>query len=157
MQAIRAVALALSLAVCSWGAASAADDLVTKPSAHSAKDTIDRLQGELKKRDIAVFTLIDHQAAAKDAGLTMPAATVVVFGNPKVGTPAMVKRPLMAIDLPLKALVWEDSEGNVFITYNSADYVFGKMFSRHGLPDNPKARGAIGKMMDTVTSAAAAK
>lgn len=157
MQVFRVVALALSLAVVSLGAAHAADSLLTKPSAHPAKATVERLQSELKKRGLVVFTLIDHQAAAKDAGLTMPAATVVVFGNPKAGTPAFLKKPTLAIDLPLKALVWEDADGKVFITYNSADYVFGDVFSRHGLPNNPKMQDATAKMLDAVSGAAAAK
>jgi uncharacterized protein (DUF302 family) len=157
MQVLRVVTLVLSLAMMSFGAARAADGLLTKPSAHPAKATIDRLQDELKKRGLVVFTLIDHQAAAKAAGLTMPMATVVVFGNPKAGTPAFLKKPTLAIDLPLKALVWEDAAGKVFITYNSAEYVFGDVFSRHGLPDNPKVKDATAKMLDTVTSAAAAK
>jgi uncharacterized protein (DUF302 family) len=157
MQILRIAALALMAAILSFGAARAADGLVTKPSAHPATVTIDRLQAELKKRGLVVFTLIDHQAAAKAAGLTMPAATVVVFGNPKAGTPAFLKKPTLAIDLPLKALVWEDANGKVFITYNSADYVFGDVFSRHGLPNNPKMQDATAKMLDTVATAAAAQ
>jgi len=157
MRAFRIAAMTVALAIMAFGGARAADGLLTKPSAHPAKATTDRLQAELKKRGLVVFTLIDHQAAAKNAGLTMPPATVVVFGNPKAGTPAFLKKPTLAIDLPLKALVWEDANGKVFITYNSADYVFGPVFSRHGLPNNPKVQAATAKMLDAVTSAAAAK
>jgi Domain of unknown function DUF302 len=71
-------------------------------------------------------------AAAKKFGLEMRPRTVIVFGNPKLGTPAMVKTPLLAIDVPPKALVWEDDQGKVWLSYNSSDYLYNTIYPRHG-------------------------
>src|SRR6266849_8057175 len=103
--------LALSLAICTGPAtALAADDgLITKPSKYSVQETVARFEAAVKEREAAgftVFTEIDHAAAAKKFGLEMRPRTVIVFGNPKLGTPVMVKTPTLAIDVPPKALVW---------------------------------------------------
>src|SRR5437763_13350714 len=79
-----------------------------------------------------VFSEIDHAAAAKKFGLDMRPRIVIVFGNPKLGTPSMVKTPLLASDVPPKALVWEDDEGKVWLSYNSADYLYKTIYPRHG-------------------------
>ena len=76
-----------------------------------------------------MFTVIDHQKAAQQHSLEMPAASVIIFGNPKVGTPMMVQSPTLAIDLPSKVLVWEDSQGNVYASMNTAAW----MAQRHHL------------------------
>ena len=97
----------------------------TKPSNYSVKDTISRFEAAVKSREGAgfiVFTEIDHAAAGKKFGIEMRPRTVVMFGNPKLGTPVMTKTPLLAIDNPPKALVWEDDQGKVWLSYNSADY-----------------------------------
>jgi len=107
--------------------------LKTLPSDHGVAQTIDRLEAAIGAKGMKVFTKIDHQAAAKEAGLSMPAATVVIFGAPKGGTPNFLKQPTLAIDLPLRALVWQNQGGDVFLTYNSGSYVFGTIFGRHGL------------------------
>ncbi|MPZ36628.1 MAG: DUF302 domain-containing protein [Rhizobiales bacterium] len=126
-------------------AALAADaGLVTKPSRYSADETIARFEAAVKGKAGAgfkVFTRIDHAAAAKEAGLAMRPRTVIVFGNPKLGTPVMIKTPLLAIDVPPKALVWEDDQGKVWLSYNSADYLYRTIYPRHGLSDvtPPKA------------------
>jgi len=96
------------------------DGLNTKSSQYSTKETVERFEAAIKAREAAgfiVFTAIDHAAAAKKFGLDMRPRTVVVFGNPKLGTPAMVKTPLLAIDVPPKALVWEDDQGKVWLSY----------------------------------------
>src|SRR5712672_2436977 len=131
-----------SLAICaSATTAGAADDgLITKPSNHSVKETVTRFEDAVKQREAAgfvVFTEIDHAAAAKKFGLEMRPRTVIVFGNPKLGTPVMKKTPLLAIDVPPKALVWQDDEGKVWLTYNSAEYLNSTIYPRHGLPDTP--------------------
>ena len=125
---------ALGLAL-SAGQASAqpATGLKTLESAHSPQATITKLETIIQARGMKIFTRIDHAAAAKDAGLAMPASTVVVFGNPKGGTPNFLKSPTLAIDLPLKALVWQDQAGKTFVSWNSGEYVFGSIFPRHGL------------------------
>jgi len=121
--------LALSLAISAGPAtAHAADDgAITKPSKYSVNETVARFEAAVKQKEAAgfmVFTEIDHAAAARKFGFDMRPRTLILFGNPKVGTPAVVKTPLLAIDLPPKALVWEDDQGKVWLSYNSADYLF---------------------------------
>jgi uncharacterized protein (DUF302 family) len=114
--------LAASLVMCATGTYAADGGLITKPSKYSAKETVARFEAAVKQREAAgfiVFTEIDHADAAKKFGLNLRPRTVIIFGNPKGGTPAMVKTPLLAIDLPPKALVWEDDEGKVWLSYNS--------------------------------------
>ena len=127
--------LALSLAIYTGAAtAHAADDgLITKPSRYSVTETVTRFEAAVKQKEtvgFTVFTEIDHAAAAKKFGIDMRPRTVIVFGNPKLGTPAMVKTPLLAIDVPPKALVWEDDQGKVWLSYNSSDYVYNTIYPR---------------------------
>jgi uncharacterized protein (DUF302 family) len=111
----------------------AVDGLITKQSAFSVDATIEKFETAAKKRGFIVFARLDHAAAAASVGLKMPQSTVVVFGNPRLGTPIFIKTPTVAIDLPLKAMVWEDSTGKVFLSYNSAEFVLGPVYSRHGI------------------------
>ena len=111
----------------------AVDGLITKPSAHSADATIERFEAAVKKRGFMVFARLDHAAAAESVGLKMPRATVIVFGNPRLGTPVFIKTPTVAIDLPPKAMVWEDSNGKVFLSYNSSEFLYGAIYVRHGV------------------------
>jgi uncharacterized protein (DUF302 family) len=131
--------IALLMLIASATALLAADaGLITKPSRYSADETIARFEAAVKAKSAAgfkVFTRIDHAAAAEEAGLKMRPRTVIVFGNPKAGTPVMVKTPSLAIDVPPKALVWQDDEGKVWLSYNSADYLYGTIYPRHGLKD----------------------
>ena len=135
-------------------AAQAADDgLITKPSRYSVKETIARFEAAVKEREAAgftVFTEIDHAAAAKKFGLDMRPRTVVVFGNPKLGTPVMVKTPLLAIDVPPKALVWEDDQGKVWLSYNSADYLYKTIYPRHGA-EAPPMTAPFAKALDEIS------
>lgn len=110
----------------------AVDGLVTKASPHSVDATIDKFEAAVKKRGFMVFTRLDHAAAAESVGLKMPRATVIVFGNPRLGTPVFIKTPTVAIDLPLKSMVWEDASGKVFLSYNSAEYLNNTLYVRHG-------------------------
>lgn len=98
-------------------------------SQHSVEVTIDRLQGLLKQRGIPVFAHIDFSGDAARAGLQMRAEQLLIFGNPKAGTPLMVSAPTAGLDLPLKALVWEDEDGSSWIAYNDPQYIV----RRHGL------------------------
>ena len=95
--------------------------LISKPSSHSVPETIQRLS-LLKSKGVAIFALIDHSGEAEKAGLKMCPTQLLIFGNPKSGTPLMVAAPTLAIDLPLKALAWEDSDRKVWLNYNSPDY-----------------------------------
>jgi len=139
-------------------AAYAADDgLITKPSRYSVKETVSRFETAVKEREAAgfmVFTEIDHAAAAKKFGLDMRPRTVIVFGNPKLGTPSMVKMPKLAIDVPPKALVWEDDQGKVWLSYNSADYLSKTIYPRHGAEASPPPAAfvkALDEMSDYAT------
>jgi uncharacterized protein (DUF302 family) len=132
------------------------DGIITKSSNHSVKDTISRLVAAVKSREGAgftVFTEIDHAAAGKKFGLEMRPRTVVVFGNPKLGTPVMAKTPLLAIDNPPKALVWEDDQGKVWLSYNSADYLYKTIYPRHGLATPPNY-AAFAQVLSDITDEA---
>ena len=151
--------LVASIAACTTTvAAYAADDgLITKPSRYSVKETVSRFEAAVKEREAAgfmVFTEIDHAAAAKKFGLDMRPRTVIVFGNPKLGTPSMVKTPKLAIDVPPKALVWEDDQGKVWLSYNSTDYLSNTIYPRHGFEASPPAPAfvkALDEMSDYAT------
>ena len=148
------IALVATICLVSTTSVSAVDGLITKPSAHSAAETLDRLEAALKERGFMIFTRLDHAAAADSMGLKMPKSTVLVFGNPRLGTPVFVKHPTLAIDLPLKALVWEDANGKVSLSYNSAQYVLGTIYGRHGAPATPDAVARIEGALTAVTDAA---
>ena len=93
------------------------------------------------------------EAAARKFGFDMRPRTLILFGNPKVGTPAVIKTPLLAIDLPPKALVWEDDQGKVWLSYNSADYLFNTIYKRHGAGAAP-ATAPIAKLLDEMSDQA---
>ncbi|MBV8210871.1 MAG: DUF302 domain-containing protein [Burkholderiaceae bacterium] len=97
--------------------------IVRIPSVHSVAETLDRLERLLKERGVIVFARIDFSADAVRAGLAMRAEQMLVFGNPKAGTPLMQAAPASGIDLPLKALAWEDAEGKTWLAYNAPEYV----------------------------------
>ena len=150
--------LALSLAICMGPAAAhAADDgLITKPSKYSVEETVARFEAAVKQREAAgfmVFTEIDHAAAAKKFGLDMRPRMVIVFGNPKLGTPTMVKTPLLAIDVPPKALVWEDDQGKVWLSYNSSDYLYNTIYPRHNAAV-PPTTAPFAKLLDEMSDQA---
>src|SRR6202022_1521911 len=109
----------------------AAKGIVERVSNHSVDETVDRLMGMMKSRGLTLFALIDHSGEAEKAGMKMPPTRLLIFGSPKAGTPLMLASPSIAIDLPLKILVWEDAGGKVWISYNSPEY----LRERHGLPD----------------------
>ncbi len=116
-------------------AAPAADGLVTLASPYPVAETLDRLESILHARGATVFARINHAAAAAAAGLTMRPTQVLVFGNPKIGTPVMQAAPTIAIDLPFKALAWKDEAGKVWLAYNSAEY----LARRHGVGESTVA------------------
>jgi len=104
--------------------------LVSIPSNHSVDETVEKMNGMLQAKGIALFAVVDHSGEAKKAGLKMPPTKLLIFGNPKAGTPIMLAVPSSAIDLPLKILIWEDAEGKVRVTYNSPAY----LQQRHSFP-----------------------
>ncbi len=107
--------------------------IITKPSNHSVDEIVEKLKGILVAKGITLFALVDHGGEAAKAGLTMPPTKLLIFGNPKGGTPLMLASPSIAIDLPLKILVAEDANGQVWVSYNSPAY----LQQRHNLPQEP--------------------
>jgi uncharacterized protein (DUF302 family) len=104
----------------------------TLESAHSFPETVAKLKSALESHGIKIFAVIDQQAEAHAAGLEMPPLTLILFGNPKAGTLLMVARPESGLDLPLKAMVWADAAGKIFVSVNAASYVI----VRHNLPES---------------------
>jgi uncharacterized protein (DUF302 family) len=105
--------------------------IVKIPSHHSVDETVDKLKTILKSKGVTLFALVDHSGEAEKVGMKMPPTKLLIFGNPKGGTPLMLAAPSVAIDLPLKILVAEDAKGKVWISYNSPEY----LKERHGLPE----------------------
>jgi uncharacterized protein (DUF302 family) len=104
--------------------------IVDKPSNHTVEQTVDRLKNILQSKGVMLFAVIDHSGEAEKVGMKMSPTKLLIFGNPKAGTPLMLAAPSIAIDLPLKILVWEDAQGRVWVSYNSPAY----LQERHDLP-----------------------
>lgn len=101
-------------------------------SPYSVPETLKRLESILQAKGVNVFALVDHSGEAAKVGLKMHPTQLIIFGSPKAGTPLMVASPTLAIDLPLKALAWEDADGKVWISYNTPEY----LKQRHNIPDD---------------------
>jgi len=108
-------------------------------SRHSVNETVANLEGLLKAKNVKLFAVVDHSGEAAKAGFPMNPTKLLIFGNPKAGTPLMLAAPSIAIDLPLKILVWEDGQGKVWVSYNSPQY----LKERHGLPSELLANIAV--------------
>ena len=150
---ITEVAIVAALAMYSV-TASANDGLVTKPSKYSVKETIDNFEAAINAQAAGgwvVFDRIDHAAAAKNAGLDIRPRTVVIFGNPKAGTFAMTKSATLAIDLPMKALVWQDDQDRVWLTYNTSEYNAKYVLPRHGLAASDDASQDLETFLSRIT------
>jgi len=153
------IGLAFSFTMFTFAITASASDngLITERSRYSVRETVARFEAAVKAKEslgFMVFTEIDHAAAAKKFGLEMRPRTVIVFGNPKFGTPVMVETPTLAIDVPPKALVWEDDQGKVWLTYNSAEYLGKVIYARHGLADpsnTPKLAAGLKAFADYAT------
>jgi uncharacterized protein (DUF302 family) len=101
------------------------------PSNHSVDQTVEKLKGILQAKGVTLFALVDHSGEAEKAGLKMPTTKLLIFGNPKSGTPVMLAAPSSALDLPLKILVWEDGQGKTWLSFNSIAW----LQERHGIPN----------------------
>jgi uncharacterized protein (DUF302 family) len=147
---IAAVVTAVSLAAAPQASA-APDGMIVKSSAHSVSATLDKLEAVLKKNGIRVFARVDHAAGAESVGLDLPATQVLIFGNPKLGTPLMQASRSVAIDLPMKALAYADGDGGVHLAYNDPAY----FAERHGISGQDavidKMTGALDKLTDAAT------
>ena len=110
-------------------------------------ETVKRLDSVLQSRGLTVFARVDHSGEAEKVGMKMHPTQLIIFGSPKGGTPLMVASPTLAIDLPLKALVWEDAGGKVWVSYNSTEY----LRQRHNIPDElVKNIAVIGPLLQSV-------
>jgi uncharacterized protein (DUF302 family)/uncharacterized membrane protein YidH (DUF202 family) len=125
--------------------AAADNGIVTIPSNHSVDETVAKLKGILQAKGVTLFALVDHSGEAERVGMKMRPTKLLIFGNPKGGTPLMVAAPGVAIDLPLKILVSEDAQGKVWISYNSATY----LQQRHGFPQELLANIAVVETLAT--------
>ena len=124
--------------------------IVKKESSFSAGETIDRLENILKSKGLTIFTRVNHAAGAKNVGIDMTDSELIIFGNPKLGTPLMLENPQMGLDLPLKALAYTDASGQTYLTYTAP----ATLQDRHDISENT---GIIAKMtgaLDAMTSAA---
>ena len=121
--------------------------MVHLSSAYSFSETILRLESVLKAKGLAIFCRIDHSGEAEKTGLAMNPTQLLIFGSPKAGTPLMVASPTLAIDLPLKALIWEDAGGKVWVSHNSPEY----LKERHHIPEElVKNIAGIGPLLESV-------
>jgi len=107
-----------------------AQGFLSQRSQHSVDETVNRLKSILEAKGVMLFALVDHSGEAKKAGMDMRPTKLLIFGNPAAGTPLMIAAPTIAIDLPLKILIWEDADGAVWLSWNSPEY----LQQRHNLP-----------------------
>ncbi len=143
-------ALAAGCVLAFAGAAQAADGLIEIKSAHSVKDTITQLETAAKERGLNIFARIDHAAGAQKIGKTLRPTELLIFGNPQGGTPLMECAQSAGIDLPLKAMAWEDAAGQVWLGYNDPHY----LAARHGAKDCAAVAAGLRKALDGLASMA---
>jgi uncharacterized protein (DUF302 family) len=132
------------------GAANAADGLVTARSSHPAKETMDRFEAAAKARGLNVFLRLDHAAGAQKIGKSLRPTELLIFGNPQGGTPLMECSQSLGIDLPLKALVWRDASGQVWLGYNDPQY----LAQRHGVAECGPVIANLRKALDGLVQSA---
>jgi uncharacterized protein (DUF302 family) len=130
----------------------AAQGLTTIKSSHGPQETMNRLDAAVKAKGMMVFARIDHSAGASEVGLSLNPTAVLIFGNAKGGTPLMQSVQTIGIDLPLKALVWQDASGDTWLSYNDPAW----LAKRHGLGATEAPIGNLTAALDAVAKAAAA-
>jgi uncharacterized protein (DUF302 family) len=132
----------------------AADGLITLASNHGPSETMSRLEAAVKTKGMSVFSRIDHAAGATDIGTSLRPTEVLIFGNPKGGTPLMQSTQTIGIDLPLRALVWEDASGKTWLSYNDPAW----LAKRHALDRHLAATvDALSAALDAVAKTATAR
>lgn len=129
-----------------------ADDIVVKESSRGVVETIDALEAALTEKGITIFARVDHQANAQKAGLELPPTLLLIFGNPKMGTPLMQAERRIGLDLPMKALAWEEG-GKVYLAYTSPD----ELKDRHDIDDKDEIFDKMGKALGAFTDKAVGK
>jgi uncharacterized protein (DUF302 family) len=130
--------------------ASAGDGLVSKKSGVGVGETLDRLEAVLEKKGITIFSRVRHTAGAADAGVELRPTELLIFGNPRLGSHFFTSRQTAGIDLPMKALAWEDADGQVWLTYNDPQYIA----DRHGISDREEIVKKMSSALDKMTNAA---
>ena len=124
--------------------------MITKQSSHSVAITMDRLEAVVKEKGIAVVARVDHAGAAQKVGLPLKPTQLLIFGNPKLGTPLMQSNPQAGLDLPLKALVWEDAAGAVWLGYTAP----ADLAARHQIGNRAEVVKKMGEVLDALTTQA---
>lgn len=146
--------LVLFLIVGAHSVAIAGDDgLITKKSAYSVKETLDRLENILKKKGITVAMRWSHSDNGNKVGIPLRPTELLIFGNPKLGTNFFTSKQTSGIDLPMKALAWEDEKGQVWLTYNDPSYIA----KRHGISDRDEVKMKMTGALDKLTTKATSK
>jgi uncharacterized protein (DUF302 family) len=148
MRTVWCALVALTVAAASVSAAE--NGIATKASPHPVAETLVRLEKVLAAKGMTVFARIDHRAEAERVGLQMRPAQLLIFGNPKGGTPLMVAAPTAALDLPLKALVWEDAAGKVWLSYTRLAY----LAQRHEIRGKDDLIRSLDQALDAMTDEA---
>jgi len=123
--------------------------IVSMASHHSVDETVAKLEEILRAKGVKIFALVDHSGEAEQVGLRMPPTKLLIFGNPRAGTPVMIAAPTIAIDLPLKLLVWEDADGKVWISWNSPAY----LKDRHSVPAELLQNIAVAEVLASAAAA----
>lgn len=131
----------------------AGQGIVSVKSMHNVQETADRLESVLQSKGMTVIARINHSAAAQNAGMTLRPTELLIFGNPKVGTPLMQCQQSIALDLPQKALIWEDESGTVWISYNDPEY----LADRHDLEGCDEVIAKVKSALSNFAHAAASK
>jgi uncharacterized protein (DUF302 family) len=143
---MRKTVLAFALLILGINAWAGPEGFVSKASRYSVPETVDRLATVLQSKGMTVFARIDHAAEAEKVGQKLRPTQLLIFGNPKGGTHLMVAAPTVAIDLPFKALAWEDADGKVLLGFNAPGYLKG----RHGIKGKNEAIQALEKTLDAM-------
>jgi len=131
----------------------AVEGMIDVKSSFGVKETGDRLENVLKEKEMTIFNRVKHSDAAKNVGVELRETELIIFGNPKVGSPLMKCEQSVAIDLPQKALIWKDGKGNVWISYNNPRY----LEKRHTISNCEEVISKIEKALAGITKAASAK
>ena len=131
----------------------AGNGVISKKSSNNVQVSMDRLENALKQRGVGIVARVDHAEAAKKVDLTLRPTQVLIFGNPKLGTPLMQSKQQIGLDLPLKILAWEDAKGQTWLTYEDPHATA----ARHGVKDRAEIVKKMAGVLDAVTTEAAAK
>lgn len=146
------IALLVSMLFTVTAATAADNGLITKPSAHSVAETLDRLERLLKEKGLGVALRWNHAEKAGEAGVELRPTELLIFGNPKLGSHLFTSRQTAGIDLPMKALAWQDAQGQVWLTYNDPAYIA----ERHAIADRAEIVAKMSAALKQLTDAAAA-